>query len=85
MPVASVDSSGSEIHYGVTDMKRRTQAQRIIDWLAAGKPLTPITALNRFGVFRLAARVNQLRGDGHNIVTSRVTRNGSTYAEYRLQ
>ena len=48
------------------------------------RPINPIQALNKFGCFRLASRINQLRGMGHNIITKLITRNGKTYAQYRL-
>jgi hypothetical protein len=64
---------------------KRTQSAMIIDWLAAGRGLTPLQALRKFGCFRLAARVSDLRSNGHAIETRRVTKNGATYAEYRLQ
>jgi len=46
--------------------------------------LTPIEALNEVGCFRLAARVAELRTLGHNIVTIPETRDGRTWARYRL-
>jgi len=46
--------------------------------------LTPIEALNEVGCFRLAARVGELRTLGHNIVTVNETRDGRTWARYRL-
>jgi len=46
--------------------------------------LTPIDALNEVGCFRLAARVAELRTQGHNIVTIPETIDGRTWARYRL-
>ena len=42
--------------------------------------LTPIDALNEVGCFRLAARVAELRTQGHSIETI----DGRTWARYRL-
>ena len=61
-----------------------SKCDRIRSWLRAGKPLTPIEALNRFGCLRLAAWVHELRADGMTIVTERVHRNGATVARYRM-
>lgn len=61
----------------------KTQNQRILTYLKSGRPLTPITALNKFGCFRLAARIADLRKDGHTIFTESVTRNKKTFASYR--
>lgn len=46
-----------------------SQNKQIADYLNKGKKLTPIDALNKFGCFRLAARIADLRNDGMNIVT----------------
>jgi hypothetical protein len=62
----------------------RTQSARILDFLATGRTLNPMTALRRFGTFRLGARIWDLKKDGHDIKAERVTRRGRTFAEYRL-
>lgn len=61
-----------------------TQVDAILAHLKAGNRLTPIEALNRFGCFRLAARISDLRKEGNNVLVENVTRNGKTFAEYRL-
>ena len=61
-----------------------TQNQQIKSYLEKGKSITPIQALNKFGCFRLAARISDLRNDGLNIVTKIVTKDGKTFASYRL-
>lgn len=65
-------------------MKRR-QKDQVIDYLATGKPLTPLVALHRYGILRLGARIWELREDGHKIKSSLVNRRGKTVAEYRLE
>ena len=50
-----------------------TQNQQIKAYLTKGKSLTPIDALNKFGCFRLAARISDLRNDGLKIATKNVT------------
>jgi hypothetical protein len=62
----------------------RSQADRILCWLCTGKPLTPITALRRFGVFRLSGRIFELREDGHDIRTDLIKRRGKVFASYSL-
>lgn len=61
-----------------------TQNQQIKSYLAKGKSITPIQALNKFGCFRLAARISDLRNEGLNIATKIVTKEGKSYASYRL-
>ena len=62
-----------------------TQANRILAHLRAGNRLTAIEALERFGCFRLAARIHELRRDGWQIEERTVeTRSGKRVAEYSL-
>jgi hypothetical protein len=60
----------------------KTQKQQIQDYLSKGKTLTPFDALRKFGCFRLAARIADLRNDGLNIATKIVTKKGKSYASY---
>ena len=64
---------------------KRSQSDRIIDYLATGRPLTPIVALRRFGTFRLGARVHELKQQGHRIESRLVKRGDAHVAEYRLE
>lgn len=63
----------------------RSQEDRILCYLATGKPINPMLALRRFGCFRLGARIWSLRKGGHDIASERVTRRGKTFAQYRLE
>jgi hypothetical protein len=48
-------------------------------------PITSQEALRLYGCFRLAARIYDLRGRGHNILTARVNNaHGNPYAQYHL-
>jgi hypothetical protein len=60
------------------------QKQQIANYLSKGKAITPIDALNKFGCFRLAARIADLRNEGVNIATKIVTKQGKSYASYRI-
>lgn len=48
-----------------------SQTQMILAALKRGRALTPLEALNEFGCFRLAARVDELRQQGHAIAVER--------------
>jgi len=48
------------------------------------RPITPIEALNKFGCFRLAARIHELKNMGWTIRSSKVNRNNKTVAQYSL-
>lgn len=50
------------------------------------EPISAIEALNRYGCFRLAARIKDLRGQGHDIETRDLELpSGKTVAEYFLK
>ena len=59
-----------------------TQCEQILKHLRTKGLLTPIDALNEYGVFRLAARIKDLREQGHNVVTIRRQNGEKCYAEY---
>ena len=61
-----------------------TQNREIIRYLTKGNKITPIEALNRFGCFRLSARILDLRKLGFDIKTEYVTKGKKTYTEYSL-
>jgi hypothetical protein len=62
----------------------KTQNEQIKAYLTKGKSITPLDALNKFGCFRLAARIANLRNEGLNIATKIVTKKGKSYASYTL-
>lgn len=62
-----------------------SQARMILYHLQRRGSITPFEALNEMGCFRLAARIDELRRDGHPIRTEMVEgRNGKRWAKYRL-
>ena len=63
-----------------------SQNKQIADYLNKGKKLTPIEALNKFGCFRLAARIADLRNEGMNIVTNTIKLdNNKQIAQYSIK
>tara|TARA_R100001460_G_scaffold101327_1_gene145224 strand:+ start:190 stop:387 length:198 start_codon:yes stop_codon:yes gene_type:complete len=62
-----------------------SQNNQILSYLEKGKKITPIDALNKFGCFRLSARILDLRQKGHNIITENITKDGKTFARYSLE
>ena len=61
-----------------------SQQNEILSHLKSGNSLTPIDALQQFGCFRLAARIRDLRDDGHDIHTEIVKSDDKRWARYRL-
>jgi len=67
-------------------MKRRTQKDKIKEWLESGRSITPIEALEMFGSFRLGAIIFTLREEGMPIKTEFVTNRYKTkFAKYTLE
>ena len=63
-----------------------SQNKQIADYLNKGKKLTTIDALNKFGCFRLASRINDLRNDGMNITTKIIKlENKKQVAQYSIK
>lgn len=63
-----------------------TQTQRIRKHLEDGKTITPAIAIAVYGIFRLAAVVNDLRNMGVEIdAVIKHDEMGKKYAEYRLR
>lgn len=67
-----------------------TQTEKILNHLKRYGSITPMVALNRYGVFRLASRISDLKRQGVSIVSERVkvrVRDGSyTYvSKYSLE
>lgn len=61
-----------------------TQTRAILNHLQEGHVLTPLQALQYFGVFRLSARILELRKAGWNIVAHRKRIGTKTIAMYQL-
>jgi hypothetical protein len=62
----------------------KTQNEQIKAYLSKGKSITPLDALNKFGCFRLSARIKNLRDEGLKIATKYVTIKGKTFASYSV-
>ena len=75
----------------LTKMKRMlkmpmNQNDMILVALKNGERITPLTALENFGCFRLSARIWDLRNEGHPIKTKHVsTKQGKVIAEYTYE
>lgn len=62
-----------------------SQASDILDYLKAHEEgITPLEALRLFGCMRLAARIADLKADGHTIAMTEEAHEGGRHARYRL-
>ncbi len=63
----------------------KSQEQAILEYLQAGKSLTPLEGLELFGTMRLGARIFDLIQEGHNIKSEIVKgENNKHFAKYWL-
>ena len=59
------------------------QTEEIKQYLDAGNSITAIEALNKFGCFRLASRIHDLKTEGYVIDKIMITgENNKRYAQY---
>ena len=61
-----------------------SQETQILNHLKKG-PITPMQAMKLYNIYRLAARISDLRYKGHKIRTQTMHRNGKHYARYWLE
>ena len=62
-----------------------SQNKQILNYLQKGKKITPIDALEKFGCFRLSARILDLRKEGYDIISENITKKGKTFAQYSME
>lgn len=53
--------------------KSKSQTSRILEWMLFGNSITPLEALNRFGCFRLGARISDIKALGYDVKSEFVT------------
>lgn len=62
-----------------------SQKQKVLRHLNTGEHITPLEAIGLYGIYRLAARIEELRREGYHIVTTmRRDKLGRPYARYTL-
>lgn len=65
------------------------QRDRVLEYMRQYGSITPLDAIRDIGCYRLAARINELRGLGHDIDVERLQvdtrdKKTTTIAKYRL-
>ena len=62
-----------------------SQCEEILTHMQTKGAITALEALDQYGCFRLASRINDLRSDGHAIYTATIElHNGKKIASYSL-
>ena len=49
-----------------------TQAERVLDYLESGNTITTLNAFTELGITRLAARIYELKEEGHDVKSKRI-------------
>ncbi len=49
-----------------------TPAKRVLDYLESGNTITTLNAFNELGITRLAARIYELKEEGHDVKSKRI-------------
>lgn len=62
-----------------------TQKEIIFEHLMKYRTITPLEAITRYGITRLAAVVFNLKQDGYDISTTLKEHNDKHYASYKLE
>lgn len=65
-------------------MSHESQTARILAYMKRGRTLTPLEALEKFGCFRLGARMWDLKQAGHIVKSRLVEIEGKRVARYLL-
>jgi hypothetical protein len=63
-------------------MAMATQTEQIRAHLLEHNAITPLEALDKYGCFRLAARIKELRNAGFSVHSTIVKNNGKRYCRY---
>lgn len=61
------------------------QCRDLLRYLESKSSITPLEALGSLGIYRLAARISDLRAAGYPIKSELVTTHSSRYAVYTLE
>ena len=61
------------------------QTEKVLAHIKKYGSITSMDAFEYYKITRLSGRIKDLRDSGVNIVTDMETKNGSTYARYRLE
>ena len=50
----------------------KTQCKMLLEYLQAGNSINPLESWNILGIYRLAARINDLKKEGYSIISKRI-------------
>ena len=64
--------------------KIESQNRQVLNWLQSGQSLTQFDAANYFGIYRLSARIFDLRKNGHKITSELIVKGSRHWSKYTL-
>ena len=62
-----------------------SQTTVVLEHIKTYGSITPLEALTRYGIMRLAARIFDLEAEGYNIKTTIKKHDGRRYASYSME
>ncbi len=62
-----------------------SQTQSILKHMQEVGSITPLEALNKYGCFRLASRINDIKNLGHEVQGKMITNGVKRYKEYWIE
>ena len=63
----------------------KTQNKQVLDWLQSGHPLTAKQSADYWGIYRLSARIYDLKEQGHPIKSTLQHRGSCHWSVYTLE
>lgn len=66
-------------------MSIQSQCAKILRRLESGHSITQAQAWKWWGCSRLASRIYDLRGKGHDITAKKITKNGKQFSRYHME
>lgn len=62
-----------------------TQNKNILNHMKQGGKITPLQALMFYGCLRLAARIRELKQQGHEIKSETIAKDGKHFSQYWME
>ena len=80
----TTENNMSDIPTLTDEVSEASQNRRVLDYLLTGTPITANYAARFMGIYRLAARIYDLRRNGHRIESTTIQKGSKHFAIYRL-
>jgi hypothetical protein len=68
----------------MNQQKNSPQNEEVLRYMRQHGGITPVEALRKLGVFRLGARIFELKHQGYDIISTMVKSKGKRYSRYEF-